>query len=85
MQMTLSAFDMARQAAVAAQTEIDFFALAFGAGFVVALVLLVLIFLSVTSWGIIIYKFRQIKRAEQETAEFLRIFWESRRLDQIYD
>jgi len=85
MQITFAALDLARQSAVAAQTEIDFFALAFGAGLVVAVVLLVLIFLSVTSWGIIIYKFRQIRRAEQETAEFLRIFWESRRLDQIYD
>lgn len=33
---------------------------------------------------IIFYKFIQIRRAQRQTARFLGIFWESKRLDEIY-
>lgn len=33
---------------------------------------------------IIFYKFVQIRRAQRQTARFLGIFWESKRLDEIY-
>jgi len=65
--------------------EIDFFALIFDAGPVVALVLIVLILFSVASWGIIIYKGMYLRKAHQESIVFLDMFWKSRRLDKIYE
>ncbi len=85
MRLSQAALDVLSQASLAAKGEIDFFALVLDAGFVVGLVLVSLIFLSVASWGIIIYKYAQIRRAEKQSVGFLRIFWESRRLDQIYE
>ncbi len=47
-------------------------------------VLLVLLVLSLASWFIIGYKWFQIRRARGESIKFLEIFWQSKRLDQIY-
>ena len=33
---------------------------------------------------IIFYKYIQIKRAQNQTNRFLEVFWESKRLDEIY-
>ncbi len=47
------------------------------------LVLLVLVAASVFSWGIILAKSRFLKRAMNENAEFLNIFWNSKSIDEI--
>ncbi len=46
--------------------------------------LLVLLFFSVVSWGIIFYKYRYLRKAARETAEFLDAFWRSDSLDEAY-
>lgn len=55
------------------------------ADFVVQLVLLTLVGMSVACWYIIFDKARLIRRAGRESAEFLDLFWNSRRLDQVYE
>jgi len=47
-------------------------------------VLGVLIFTSVVSWGIIFRKYLQMRRAARQTEKFLEGFWQSKRLDQIF-
>jgi biopolymer transport protein TolQ len=44
-------------------------------GPMVRLVLLLLLFFSVTSWAIIFYKYRFIRKARKESAYFLDLFW----------
>ncbi len=55
-----------------------------GAGLMVKFVLLVLIFFSVFTWAIIIYKIRLLKKAEKETAAFYDLFWEKRQFNLIH-
>ncbi len=54
------------------------------AGPVVKAVLLVLLLFSVVSWGIILHKWRTLRRAERESKLFLKLFWEGSRLDAIF-
>ncbi|HEY8370232.1 MAG TPA: protein TolQ [Thermodesulfobacteriota bacterium] len=54
------------------------------AGPVVKSVLLLLLAFSVASWGIILHKWRQLRRAERESKLFLKLFWEGSRLDAIF-
>jgi len=54
------------------------------AGLMVQFVLLLLLFFSVTSWAIIVIKYRYIKRAYQESALFTDLFWKSRDLSNAY-
>ena len=58
-------------------------ALMLGAGIIVKLVLILLIFFSVVSWGIIFLKFYQINRANSESDRFMDFFWKSKRFDTI--
>jgi biopolymer transport protein TolQ len=53
-------------------------------GPVVKFVLLILVFFSVLSWAIIFSKFRLIRKADQGSREFLRIFWEGKQLSGIF-
>lgn len=50
------------------------------AGPVVKFVMLLLLFFSITSWAIVFIKFRYIRRAFKESAEFTDIFWQCRNL-----
>jgi biopolymer transport protein TolQ len=50
------------------------------AGAMVKFVLLLLLFFSVTSWGIIIIKFHYIRKAYKESLAFVEQFWKSRDL-----
>ncbi len=50
--------------------------LIFQAGWVVKLVLLVLVLLSVISWALIALKWREVKRAEQDSDAFLEVYHE---------
>ncbi|WP_207692155.1 protein TolQ [Desulfonema limicola] len=54
------------------------------AGYMVQFVLLVLLFFSVTSWGIILIKFYYIRKAIKQSDDFNEIFWESRDLSLAY-
>ena len=50
---------------------------------VVKLVLLILVYFSVVSWGIIFYKWRILRRALRQSRLFQDYFWENRRLEQV--
>ncbi len=51
---------------------------------VVVLVLFLLLAMSAACWGIIYYKWRNLRRAQEQSVEFLEAFWNSKRLDAIY-
>jgi hypothetical protein len=54
------------------------------AGMVVKFVLFVLVFFSVTSWAIIFMKWRVLRRANDENAYFLDLFWENTAFTKLY-
>ncbi|OQY60222.1 MAG: protein TolQ [Desulfobacteraceae bacterium 4572_88] len=60
--------------------DLDIINMIRNAGLMVQLVLLLLLFFSITSWAIIIVKYRYIRKAYRESAFFTDIFWESRDL-----
>jgi biopolymer transport protein TolQ len=48
------------------------------------LVLMLLLGFSVVSWGIIVVKALALQKANKSSAEFLELFWQSKRLDEIF-
>lgn len=56
----------------------------FKAGLMVQFVLLLLLFFSITSWSIILIKYRYIRRAFKESAHFTEFFWQSRDLSAAF-
>ncbi len=54
------------------------------AGLVVKLVLLLLLFFSITSWAIIFIKFRYVKKAYGESVDFTDLFWQCRNLSDAF-
>ncbi len=52
---------------------------------VVLFVLILLIFFSVMCWGIILYKWFVLNQAQNQSLDFLDLFWESKRLDNTYN
>jgi len=64
--------------------KIDLIHMISNAGLVVQLVLLLLLFFSVTSWAIILIKYRYIRRAFIQSAEFTEFFWKSRDLSHAF-
>lgn len=54
------------------------------AGFIVQLVMLLLLFFSITSWAIIIIKYRYLKRAFRESSQFVEFFWKCRDLSDAF-
>jgi biopolymer transport protein TolQ len=64
--------------------KIDLIHMIGNAGIVVQLVLLLLLFFSVTSWAIILIKYRYIRRAFRQSAEFTEFFWKSRDLSNAF-
>jgi biopolymer transport protein TolQ len=56
-----------------------------GSGPVVQFILYLLILFSVASWGIIVYKYRQLRRAKRESEKFIDVFWERRNLSSIHE
>ena len=54
------------------------------AGPMVRLVLLLLLFFSITSWAIIFYKYRFIRKARKESAYFLDLFWNRQSLSKAF-
>ncbi len=57
--------------------------LVLNAGPVVKLVLLILVYFSVVSWAIIIYKQLTVHRAIRDSDRFLEFFWSKKRFDAI--
>ena len=55
------------------------------ADLIVQLVLLILVGMSVACWVIIVNKAMLLRAASAQSAEFLELFWASRRLDQVYE
>jgi biopolymer transport protein TolQ len=53
------------------------------AGLIVKLVLILLLFFSVVSWAIILFKLVQVHRANSESDRFMDFFWKSKRFDTI--
>jgi biopolymer transport protein TolQ len=72
----------AAEAAKAAETSV--FSLVLEAGPVVKFVMFVLLVFSVVSWAIIFLKAILIRKAQRESEVFLKLFWESRQLEEIY-
>jgi biopolymer transport protein TolQ len=64
--------------------QIDLIHMISNAGVVVQLVLLLLLFFSITSWAIILIKYRYIKRAFRQSADFTEFFWKSRDLSNAF-
>ncbi len=64
--------------------ELDYLEIVTNSGAVVMTVLFLLAAASAISWGIIWIKWRQLRRAQEESIKFLEIFWQSKRLDAIY-
>ena len=62
----------------------DILALVWGASFLVKLVLLVLVVLSATSWAIILYKWRELAGATEDSEAFLEVYHE-KPLEMAYD
>jgi biopolymer transport protein TolQ len=56
-----------------------------GAGIAVQLLLLVLIALSVTSWGIILAKFNQLTVLKAANQRFSDLFWKANSLEAVFD
>jgi len=67
-----------------ANETLGIFQMISGAGPMVKLVLLTLLFFSITSWTIIILKFRTIRRAHRESIIFVETFWKSKNLSDAY-
>ncbi len=65
----------AAQSPIAGGGGTDVWQMVWNAGFVVQLVLLMLILFSVLSWAVIFAKFKAIRDARKQNAEFEDIFW----------
>ena len=64
--------------------QMDLFHIVRHAGLMVQFVLLLLLFFSIMSWAIMIMKYRYIKKAFAESAEFIDFFWKSRNLSNAF-
>jgi biopolymer transport protein TolQ len=64
--------------------EIDYVQIVLSSGAVVMTVLVLLLAASVVSWAIILKKWLALRKAQDQSIRFLEIFWQSKRLDAIY-
>jgi biopolymer transport protein TolQ len=71
-------------ALAAAGGGLDYLEIARSSGAIGVSVLLLLLVASAVSWAIIAKKWLQIRRAQDQSARFLETFWQSKRLDAIY-
>jgi biopolymer transport protein TolQ len=62
----------------------DLLTMVTGSGPVVSGVLYLLVFFSVASWGVILYKARQIRGARRVSNRFIEAFWETKNLTTIH-
>ena len=66
-------------------SDLDLIHMILNAGLMVQLVLFLLFFFSVSSWAIIIMKYRYLRRAVQESAHFSDFFWKSNDLTEAFN
>jgi biopolymer transport protein TolQ len=64
--------------------KLDLWALVLQSRGAVLFVLILLVLFSLLSWYVIVYKIMVLRRARIETEAFLETFWNSKRLDAIY-
>lgn len=64
--------------------KLDIFYMVLNAGPVVQMVLLLLVMFSISSWAIILVKYRYMRRAFRESALFIDFFWKSRDLTDAF-
>ena len=69
----------------AAGEGLDYLEIARNSGPIGIGVLLLLLGASAVSWAIILKKWAQIRRAQDQSVKFLETFWQSKRLDAIYE
>lgn len=67
-----------------AKADTSILNLVMDAGPVVKMVMLLLLVFSIISWAIIFLKSILLRKAKKESDVFLKLFWESRQLDEIY-
>jgi biopolymer transport protein TolQ len=72
-------------AAVHSSQQLTIFDLIWGSGLVVRLVLLLLLIMSIITWGIVISKFSLFSKAKKQNKEFDDIFWASKNLAHIHE
>lgn len=64
--------------------QVGFLDLILQAGLVAKLVLVILLFASMVSWAIIFMKWRTLRLAVRDNDEFLKGFWQSKSIDDIF-
>ncbi len=64
--------------------QIDIIQMFYNAGPVVKFVMIILLLFSISSWAIILIKYRYIRKALNESAYFIDFFWESRDLSDAF-
>jgi biopolymer transport protein TolQ len=64
--------------------DMDLIYMVMNAGLMVQFVLFLLLFFSISSWAIIIIKYRYIKKAVKESEVFTEFFWKSRDLSEAF-
>ena len=65
-------------------SEVDLVQMISNAGLMVQSILLLLLFFSVTSWTIILMKYLYLRKAFQESSQFIDFFWKSRDLSDAF-
>jgi biopolymer transport protein TolQ len=75
--------DPATPVGPASGSHTDILSLILGASVVVKTVLVLLLLFSAASWGIIFYKYSQLRRAEKQTTAFLDVFRKSSRFSEV--
>ena len=66
-------------------SDLSFFSLIWGASLPVQAVMLILVLASMASWKIIYLKVKTLKKAEQNTDDFEKIFWSDGSLSNLYE
>jgi biopolymer transport protein TolQ len=82
--MTPLAPSFASPLLAAAGEGLDYLEIARNSGPIGIGVLMLLLGASAVSWAIIVKKWLQIRKAQDESVKFLETFWQSKRLDAIY-
>jgi len=65
--------------------EANLLSMVLGSGLVVQGVLYLLIFFSIASWAVILYKARRVRSARRLSEKFLEYFWETKNLSSVHD
>jgi len=65
-------------------TSVDLIQVIAGSGLMVQCVLMMLLFFSITTWTIMIVKFKDIRRALRESDLFIEFFWKSRDFSEAF-